>query len=188
MTQFFQNVWAWLCVQGDAIADWLTPANFLLLIGNVIAIYKAVKTVRANTGITHDLGAMLKDTKILHTIKDNSKEIAELRAQNADLSDLMNQAITKLNAVLEVQESAYNASSLPKETRVAIRNFIAAGKFAESKAHAAVADEITALKAQIKLVAEASDKTEERIKKLTNTAETTAKATVKPKAEGVRYD
>lgn len=188
MTQFFQNVWAWLCVQGGAIADWLTPANFLLLIGNVIAIYKAVKTVRANTGITHDLGAALKDTKILNTIKDNAKEIAELKAQNADLSDLMNQAIAKLNAVLEVQESAYNASSLPKETRVAIRNFIAAGKFAENKAHAAVADEITALKEQIQHLADVGAKSEQRIKELTNTAQTPVKAADKLRAEGVRYD
>lgn len=186
--QFFQNIWAWFCEQSYAITNWLTPANFVLLVGNIVAIYRTVKTVKANTGITHSLGVTLNDTKVLQNIKDNAKEITELKTQVADLSDLMNQAITKLNAVLEVQESAYNASSLPKETRVAIRNFIAAGKFAESKAHAAVADEITALKAQIKLVAEASDKTEERIKKLTNTAETTAKGTVKPKAEGVRYD
>lgn len=186
--QFFQNVWAWLCTQGSAIADCLTPANFALLLANIFAIYRTVKTVKANTGITYDLGVALKDTQIVQTLNNNAKEIADLKEQISDLSDLMNQAITKLNAVLEVQESAYNASSLPKETRVAIRNFIAAGKFAESKAHAAVADEITALKAQIKLVAEASDKTEERIKKLTNTAETTAKGTVKPKAEGVRYD
>lgn len=188
MTQFFQNVWAWLCAQGGAIADWLTPANFLLLVANIVAIYRTVKTVKANTGITYDLGAALKDTQILQTIKNNAKEIADLKAQNADLTDLMAQAITKLNAVLEVQESAYNASSLPKDTQVAIRNFIAAGKFADSKAHAAIADEMAALKAQIKLVADASEKTEERIKKLTNTAETPAKVASKPKAEGVRYD
>lgn len=188
MAEFFQNAWAWIAAHSDVIAGVLTPANLVLLVSTVLSIVKAKKTITANTNVTSDVGKALKDTKVLQTIRDNAKEIADLKAQNGDLTDLMNQAITKLNAVLEVQESAYNASQLPKETLVAIRNFIAAGKFAESKAHAAVADEITALKAQIKLVAEASEATEERIKKLTNTAEAPVKAADKPKTEGVRYD
>ena len=186
--QFFQNIWTWFCEQSYAITNWLTPANFVLLIGNIAAIIRTVKTVRSNTSLMGNIGVALKETKFVEAVKSTEKEVAAIKAQIADMTDLMNQAITKLNAVLEVQESAYNASNLPKDTQVAIRNFIAAGKFADSKAHAAVADEITALKAQIKLVAEASEKTEERIKKLTNTAETPAKAASKPKAEGVRYD
>ena len=195
MAQFFQNVWAWVVSKADLISGLFSLPNFIAFVANVIAMIKLLRSVRSN-------GKALLDGKVLQTLESNKKEIAELKAQNkelkhdiedlkvqiGDLTDLMTQSVAKLNAVLEVQEIAYNASSLPQETRIAIRNCTAAGKFAESKAHLAVVEEVASLKAQIKVAMDASERTEERIKKLTNTVETPAKPVTKPKAEGVRYD
>lgn len=179
MTAFFQNIWAWITSHADIIAGVLTPANLILVIGALVQVFRQKKTIVANTNITGDLNKALKENKVLQDIKERNKEIEALRAQVGDIADQMTQAITKLNAVLEVQESAYNASSLPKETLVTIHNLIASGKFAESKARVAVNEEMAALRAKIEELVQAGEKSEEKIKKLTNAAP-------KQPAQGVR--
>lgn len=176
---FFQNIWAWITSHADIIAGVLTPANLVLVISTVVSLFRQKKTILANTMTTADLSKALRDSAIGKSLQGTTEELSALRAQVGDIADQMTQAITKLNAVLEVQESAYNASSLPKETLVTIHNLIASGKFAESKARVAVNEEMAALRAKIEELVQAGEKSEEKIKKLTNAAP-------KQTAQGVR--
>lgn len=183
MTEFFVNLWEWIKQNSGQILALLTPANLILLIGAVVTLFKQKKTIMSNTVSSAELSKTLAQNNGLKTQVDElSKQTADLKVSVGDIADVNVQSTVKLNSILDVQQLAYNASGLAKETREKIGNVIADGKFSETKNRRAVNEELSALRAQVKELLTTAEASEKKVKKLTGSE-------VKDKpGVGVRYD
>lgn len=183
MTEFFNKILQWFSENSNTILAFLTPANLALLIGSVVGIFRQKKTIVKHTYSSDNLAKSMGDFKALTKQTDNLKdEITSLKALVGDLRDQSNQSHIKLNSILDVQQTAYNATEqFNKDTRNNINNAIANGKFAESNSRRVVEEEVTRLN---QIIAELTGK----LNAASVTADKNIKKATSGAGSGVRYD
>lgn len=183
MYDFFSNIWTWVLENSKPIMALLTPANLILLIGAVVTLFKQKKVITANTGESKELIKTLKASReTADKVDALYKRLEALDERTEGVSDEVNQCLAKLNAVLDVQQTAYARNFGGTSTYDAILKYISEGKFAEPKSKAAINEEMKKLQQKIAELSLAGEAAEKKVKKITS-----VEPKEKPSA-GVRYD
>lgn len=163
--EIFNTIYDWIM---SNIVPLLTTTNLVALVGVFIGMRRQKSTLFENTLSTRDLKKSLAiNNELKEKIDSQAAEISDLKALAGDLSDLMYQTIVKSNAMLDVQQIVYNAStSLTAEARSAINNTIVNAKYATTKARADIIKEIDEMKKAAEKTAVEQQKKAEKIRKL----------------------
>lgn len=150
---WFQSIWQWFVDNKDTIFGWLTSANVTGLLTAVLVFVKQHKSIIANTTSTNDLKNAMKEyekftdklNSTFTTVQNIVGELKEFKQSVADNINIQDTIVSKLDAVLNVQQLAY--SKLKNEdTRDAIDNIIINAKYKEQGTRAELINEITKLK------------------------------------------
>lgn len=167
--EWMNMAWAWIETN---IAPLLTAANIALVLNVIITLFRQKRTLNDNTYVTKDL------RKALNESRAQSKQITELEARVAELTDASANAAIKSDAILDILYSVYmGQTALSQATRDKIDTLHTNARFATSKARAAILKELEEMKAKEAEAAAERLKKTDKIKKLVG-AETETKSLV----------
>lgn len=177
MTAFFTNIWAWITEHAGVIAGIVTPANLILVITTVLQLIRYKKALNANSGASKTLTDSINE---ISKLKSFTTDLATIKEQLDTLKDDAEQTLTKLNCVLDVQQTAYSVSLAKTATLDAINGIIANGKFAETQSRKAITKEVEQLRAKLETLTAEAKAREEKVKTIAGLAD--------PAQEKCRYD
>lgn len=167
MSEFFVNLWNGILANKDQIVMFLTSAEFVGLIGTLVALIKTHRTNKSNNKLNAKLSADLSSMTILST------DISDLKTQNeqlqTELSDVKQEfknfkeevaerdalLLSKLNAILEVQNVVYSTSIRDDDIRNTVTNILINAKYCETAQRAALKKQLEELKNHVVNKAEA---------------------------------
>lgn len=157
MTAFFQNVYAWVCANGNKIVGVLTSTTF---IGMLTMLFNMIRTIKTNksvnltgTELKAELVESSKNRTIINTIKDVSdkiKDVSESTKQALDATaEAMDRQFTtvmnKVNAMLEVQSLVYSTIR-DDGLRQTVSNLLNTARYNDTNTKEQLQAEIDALK------------------------------------------
>ena len=157
MTAFFQNIYDWVCANGNKIIGVLTSTTF---IGMLTMLFNMIRTIKTNkavnltgTELKAELVESSKNRTVINTIKDVSAKIKEVsestkkaldetaEALDKQLSIVMN----KVNAMLEVQSLVYSTIH-DDSLRQTVSNLLNTARYNDTNTKAQLQAEIDSLK------------------------------------------
>lgn len=157
MTEFFQNIYAWLAANSNKIVAFLTSANFLAMLTLVVNTIRTIKTNKGvaitSTDLKNELTESSKNRSVIASIKGVSetiKDVTEATKTAIDetkaLLDKELLAVTnKVNAILEVQSLVYSTIR-DDSLRQTVSNLLNTARYNDANTKEQLQSEIDSLK------------------------------------------
>lgn len=157
MTAFFQNIYAWVCANGNKIVGVLTSTTF---IGMLTMLFNMIRTIKTNksvnltgTELKAELVESSKNRTVINTIKDVSDKIKEVSESTKKALDETAEALdrqvsivmNKVNAMLEVQSLVYSTIR-DDSLRQTVSNLLNTARYNDTNTKAQLQAEIDSLK------------------------------------------
>lgn len=157
MTEFFQNIYAWLAANSNKIVAFLTSANFLAMLTLVVNTIRTIKTNKGVAITSSDLKTELaessKNRTVIASIKGVSETIKEVTEATKTAIDetkalLDKELLTvtnKVNAMLEVQSLVYSTIR-DDSLRQTVSNLLNTARYSDANTKEQLQSEIDSLK------------------------------------------
>lgn len=157
MTEFFQNIYAWLAANSNKIVAFLTSANFLAMLTLVVNTIRTIKTNKGvaitSTDLKNELTESSKNRSVIASIKGVSETIKDVTEATKTAIDetkalLDKEVLTvtnKLNAMLEVQSLVYSTIR-DDSLRQTVSNLLNTARYNDANTKEQLQSEIDSLK------------------------------------------
>lgn len=157
MTEFFQNIYAWLAANSNKIVAFLTSANFLAMLTLVVNTVRTIKTNKGvaitSTDLKNELTESSKNRSVIASIKGVSETIKDLTEATKTAIDetkalLDKELLTvtnKVNAMLEVQSLVYSTIR-DDSLRQTVSNLLNTARYNDANTKEQLQSEIDSLK------------------------------------------
>lgn len=157
MTEFFQNIYAWLAANSNKIVAFLTSANFLAMLTLVVNTIRTIKTNKGVAITSSDLKTELaessKNRTVIASIKGVSETIKDVTEATKTAIDetkalLDKELLTvtnKVNAMLEVQSLVYSTIR-DDSLRQTVSNLLNTARYSDANTKEQLQSEIDSLK------------------------------------------
>lgn len=157
MTEFFQNIYAWLAANSNKIVAFLTSANFLAMLTLVVNTVRTIKTNKGvaitSTDLKTELAESSKNRTVIASIKGVSETIKEVTEATKTAIDetkalLDKELLTvtnKVNAMLEVQSLVYSTIR-DDSLRQTVSNLLNTARYSDANTKEQLQSEIDSLK------------------------------------------
>lgn len=157
MTEFFQNIYAWLAANSNKIVAFLTSANFLAMLTLVVNTIRTIKTNKGvaitSTDLKNELTESSKNRSVIASIKGVSETIKDVTEATKTAIDetkalldkeLLN-VTNKVNAILEVQSLVYSTIR-DDSLRQTVSNLLNTARYNDANTKEQLQSEIDSLK------------------------------------------
>lgn len=157
MTEFFQNIYAWLAANSNKIVAFLTSANFLAMLTLVVNTIRTIKTNKGvaitSTDLKTELAESSKNRTVIESIKGVSETIKDVTEATKTAIDetkalLDKELLTvtnKVNAMLEVQSLVYSTIR-DDSLRQTVSNLLNTARYSDANTKEQLQSEIDSLK------------------------------------------
>lgn len=157
MTEFFQNIYAWLAANSNKIVAFLTSANFLAMLTLVVNTVRTIKTNKGvaitSTDLKNELSESSKNRGVIASIKgvsDTIKDVTEATKTAIDetkalLDKELLTVTNKVNAMLEVQSLVYSTIR-DDSLRQTVSNLLNTARYNDANTKEQLQSEIDSLK------------------------------------------
>lgn len=157
MTEFFQNIYAWLAANSNKIVAFLTSANFLAMLTLVVNTIRTIKTNKGvaitSTDLKNELTESSKNRSVIASIKGVSETIKDVTEATKTAIDetkalLDKELLTvtnKINAILEVQSLVYSTIR-DDSLRQTVSNLLNTARYNDANTKEQLQSEIDSLK------------------------------------------
>lgn len=157
MTEFFQNIYAWLAANSNKIVAFLTSANFLAMLTLVVNTIRTIKTNKGvaitSTDLKNELTESSKNRSVIASIKGVSETIKDVTEATKTAIDetkalLDKELLTvtnKVNAILEVQSLVYSTIR-DDSLRQTVSNLLNTARYSDANTKEQLQSEIDSLK------------------------------------------
>ncbi len=157
MTEFFQNIYAWLAANSNKIVAFLTSANFLAMLTLVVNTVRTIKTNKGvaitSTDLKNELTESSKNRNVIASIKGVSETIKDVTEATKTAIDetkalLDKELLTvtnKVNAMLEVQSLVYSTIR-DDSLRQTVSNLLNTARYSDANTKEQLQSEIDSLK------------------------------------------
>lgn len=157
MTEFFQNIYAWLTANSNKIVAFLTSANFLAMLTLVVNTIRTIKTNKGvaitSTDLKNELSESSKNRSVIASIKGVSETIKDVTEATKTAIDetkalLDKELLTvtnKVNAMLEVQSLVYSTIR-DDSLRQTVSNLLNTARYNDANTKEQLQSEIDSLK------------------------------------------
>lgn len=157
MTEFFQNIYAWLAANSNKIVAFLTSANFLAMLTLVVNTIRTIKTNKGvaitSTDLKNELSESSKNRSVIASIKGVSETIKDVTEATKTAIDetkalLDKELLTvtnKVNAMLEVQSLVYSTIR-DDSLRQTVSNLLNTARYSDANTKEQLQSEIDSLK------------------------------------------
>ena len=157
MTEFFQNIYAWLSANSNKIVAFLTSANFIAMLSLVVNTVRTIKTNKGvaitSTDLKNELTESSKNRTIIASIKGVSETIKDVTEATKTAIDetkalLDKELLTvtnKVNAMLEVQSLVYSTIR-DDSLRQTVSNLLNTARYSDANTKEQLQSEIDSLK------------------------------------------
>lgn len=157
MTEFFQNIYAWLAANSNKIVAFLTSANFLAMLTLVVNTVRTIKTNKGvaitSTDLKTELAESSKNRSVIASIKGVSETIKDVTEATKTAIDetkalLDKELLTvtnKVNAMLEVQSLVYSTIR-DDSLRQTVSNLLNTARYSDANTKEQLQSEIDSLK------------------------------------------
>lgn len=157
MTEFFQNIYAWLAANSNKIVAFLTSANFLAMLTLVVNTVRTIKTNKGvaitSTDLKNELTESSKNRSVIASIKGVSETIKDVTEATKTAIDetkalLDKELLTvtnKVNAMLEVQSLVYSTIR-DDSLRQTVSNLLNTARYNDANTKEQLQSEIDSLK------------------------------------------
>ena len=157
MTEFFQNIYAWLAANSNKIVAFLTSANFLAMLTLVVNTIRTIKTNKGvaitSTDLKTELAESSKNRGVIASIKgvsDTIKDVTEATKTAIDetkalLDKELLTVTNKVNAILEVQSLVYSTIR-DDSLRQTVSNLLNTARYNDANTKEQLQSEIDSLK------------------------------------------
>lgn len=157
MTEFFQNIYAWLAANSNKIVAFLTSANFLAMLTLVVNTIRTIKTNKGvaitSTDLKNELTESSKNRTVIASIKGVSETIKDVTEATKTAIDetkalLDKELLTvtnKVNAMLEVQSLVYSTIR-DDSLRQTVSNLLNTARYSDANTKEQLQSEIDSLK------------------------------------------
>lgn len=157
MTEFFQNIYAWLAANSNKIVAFLTSANFLAMLTLVVNTVRTIKTNKGvaitSTDLKNELTESSKNRGVIASIKgvsDTIKDVTEATKTAIDetkalLDKELLTVTNKVNAMLEVQSLVYSTIR-DDSLRQTVSNLLNTARYNDTNTKEQLQSEIDSLK------------------------------------------
>lgn len=157
MTEFFQNIYAWLAANSNKIVAFLTSANFLAMLTLVVNTVRTIKTNKGvaitSTDLKTELAESSKNRSVIASIKgvsDTIKDVTEATKTAIDetkalLDKELLTVTNKVNAILEVQSLVYSTIR-DDSLRQTVSNLLNTARYNDANTKEQLQSEIDSLK------------------------------------------
>lgn len=170
MIEFFNSIGAWFVEHKDAIVTFVTSSSFVALVGAILTTVKSLKgnadvkktlneaaeglktTLGLSDGINDVSDKLTEIAPVVNSLKTSldkvdslEKRLAMLEATNADA---LNALINKVNAILDVQATAYQTVR-DDATRTTINAIINGAKYTDTTNRAEMKGELADFKTEV---------------------------------------
>lgn len=157
MTEFFQNIYAWLAANSNKIVAFLTSANFLAMLTLVVNTIRTIKTNKGvaitSTDLKNELTESSKNRGVIASIKgvsDTIKDVTEATKTAIDetkalLDKELLTVTNKVNAILEVQSLVYSTIR-DDSLRQTVSNLLNTARYNDANTKEQLQSEIDSLK------------------------------------------
>lgn len=157
MTEFFQNIYAWLAANSNKIVAFLTSANFLAMLTLVVNTVRTIKTNKGvaitSTDLKNELTESSKNRSVIASIKgvsDTIKDVTEATKTAIDetkalLDKELLTVTNKVNAMLEVQSLVYSTIR-DDSLRQTVSNLLNTARYNDANTKEQLQSEIDSLK------------------------------------------
>ena len=157
MTEFFQNIYAWLAANSNKIVAFLTSANFLAMLTLVVNTIRTIKTNKGvaitSTDLKNELTESSKNRSVIASIKGVSETIKDVTEATKTAIDetkalLDKELLTvtnKVNAMLEVQSLVYSTIR-DDSLRQTVSNLLNTARYNDTNTKEQLQSEIDSLK------------------------------------------
>lgn len=157
MTEFFQNIYAWLAANSNKIVAFLTSANFLAMLTLVVNTIRTIKTNKGvaitSTDLKNELTESSKNRSVIASIKGVSETIKDVTEATKTAIDetkalLDKELLTvtnKVNAMLEVQSLVYSTIR-DDSLRQTVSNLLNTARYSDANTKEQLQSEIDSLK------------------------------------------
>ena len=157
MTEFFQNIYAWLAANSNKIVAFLTSANFLAMLTLVVNTIRTIKTNKGvaitSTDLKNELTESSKNRSVIASIKgvsDTIKDVTEATKTAIDetkalLDKELLTVTNKVNAMLEVQSLVYSTIR-DDSLRQTVSNLLNTARYNDANTKEQLQSEIDSLK------------------------------------------
>ena len=157
MTEFFQNIYAWLAANSNKIVAFLTSANFLAMLTLVVNTVRTIKTNKGvaitSTDLKNELTESSKNRSVIASIKGVSETIKDVTEATKTAIDetkalLDKELLTvtnKVNAILEVQSLVYSTIR-DDSLRQTVSNLLNTARYNDANTKEQLQSEIDSLK------------------------------------------
>lgn len=157
MTEFFQNIYAWLAANSNKIVAFLTSANFLAMLTLVVNTVRTIKTNKGvaitSTDLKTELAESSKNRTVIESIKGVSETIKNVTEATKTAIDetkalLDKELLTvtnKVNAMLEVQSLVYSTIR-DDSLRQTVSNLLNTARYSDANTKEQLQSEIDSLK------------------------------------------
>lgn len=157
MTEFFQNIYAWLAANSNKIVAFLTSANFLAMLTLVVNTIRTIKTNKGvaitSTDLKTELAESSKNRDVIASIKGVSETIKDVTEATKTAIDetkalLDKELLTvtnKVNAMLEVQSLVYSTIR-DDSLRQTVSNLLNTARYNDANTKEQLQSEIDSLK------------------------------------------
>lgn len=157
MTEFFQNIYAWLAANSNKIVAFLTSANFLAMLTLVVNTVRTIKTNKGvaitSTDLKNELSESSKNRSVIASIKgvsDTIKDVTEATKTAIDetkalLDKELLTVTNKVNAILEVQSLVYSTIR-DDSLRQTVSNLLNTARYNDANTKEQLQSEIDSLK------------------------------------------
>nr|DAR08735.1 MAG TPA: hypothetical protein [Caudoviricetes sp.] len=157
MTEFFQNIYAWLAANSNKIVAFLTSANFLAMLTLVVNTVRTIKTNKGvaitSTDLKNELTESSKNRNVIASIKGVSETIKDVteatKAAIDETKALLDKELltvtNKVNAMLEVQSLVYSTIR-DDSLRQTVSNLLNTARYSDANTKEQLQSEIDSLK------------------------------------------
>lgn len=157
MTEFFQNIYAWLAANSNKIVAFLTSANFLAMLTLVVNTIRTIKTNKGvaitSTDLKNELSESSKNRSVIVSIKGVSESIKDVTEATKTAIDetkaLLDKELmtvtNKVNAILEVQSLVYSTIR-DDSLRQTVSNLLNTARYNDANTKEQLQSEIDSLK------------------------------------------
>lgn len=157
MTEFFQNIYAWLAANSNKIVAFLTSANFLAMLTLVVNTVRTIKTNKGvaitSTDLKTELAESSKNRTVIASIKGVSETIKDVTEATKTAIDEMKTLLdkevltvtNKVNAMLEVQSLVYSTIR-DDSLRQTVSNLLNTARYSDANTKEQLQSEIDSLK------------------------------------------
>lgn len=168
MIEWFENIWEWIISNRDNIVTFISSTDFAATLAAVFALFKWNKSTKRNTLSIDDVnGTMKRQQSIEGDVLDTKTEVHDVNSKvdvvreevldclskteliESRLNQLTDELMTKLNAMLEVQNIVY-ATIKDDAIRNAVNSVIVSAKHSDANSKIKLQEELDKLRDELK--------------------------------------